>query len=149
MKKLVVRFVHGPASAVVRDIGLLIFRVWVGLPLLLLHGMAKWHNRAEMAAGFPDPFHVGPSLSLHLAMFAEIVCSAFLVIGLASRPVLVILVGFMSVIFFAIHGHALSGAGSGEMAYMYLGAFILLLLCGPGRISLDYLIYRRSQSRRH
>lgn len=148
MKKLVVRFVHGPPSAAVRDIALLIFRVWVGLPLLLLHGMEKWHNRATMAGGFPDPLHMGPSFSLYLAMFAEVVCSALLVLGLASRPALIILVGFMTVIFFSIHGGTLSGAGSGELPYMYLGAFILLLFCGPGRISFDYLIFRRNQSRR-
>jgi putative oxidoreductase len=43
----------------------------------------------------------------------------------------------MSVAFFLVHKMALKGPGSGELAFTYLAAFVVLLLAGPGRFALD------------
>jgi putative oxidoreductase len=47
----------------------------------------------------------------------------------------------MGVAFFIVHnGKYSAGPGSGEMALLFLVAFTVLLLVGPGRISLDKFI---------
>ena len=57
MKKFasILRLEFLPASA---DVGLLVLRLWVGLSLLLLHGLDKVRNFQKMSGGFPDPLHV-------------------------------------------------------------------------------------------
>ncbi len=111
--------------------------------MLVLHGLGKWQKSSELAGTFPDPFGAGSATSLYLAIFAEVVCSALLVVGAATRLALVPLVITMAVAFFAVHGGALSGEHSGELAFIYMGGYLALLLCGPGRYSVDHLIQRR------
>lgn len=123
-----------PASA---DLALLLLRLWFGLPLLILHGSAKLMNFSSMAPGFPDPLGVGSHLSLGLALVGEVLCSALLVLGLFTR-LAALGAGFtMAVAFWHVHHLALRGQGSGELAYVYLGAFVAILIAGPGRFSLD------------
>ena len=111
--------------------------------MLVLHGLGKWQNSADLAGTFPDPLGAGSAMSLYLAIFSEVVCSALIMIGAATRLALVPLVITMAVAFFAVHGGALSGEHSGELAFIYMGGYLALLLCGPGRFSVDHLIQRR------
>jgi uncharacterized membrane protein YphA (DoxX/SURF4 family) len=50
----------------------------------------------------------------------------------------------MAVAFFLSHQAQLSGAQSGEMAFLYLGAYAALFLTGGGRFALDMRIARAS-----
>jgi uncharacterized membrane protein YphA (DoxX/SURF4 family) len=43
----------------------------------------------------------------------------------------------MGVAFFMVHGGKLSGDGSGEMAVLYALAFLVTLVAGAGRYSID------------
>jgi len=110
--------------------------------MLLLHGWPKVEKYASMSQGFPDPLGVGPAMSLSLAIFAEVLCALLLVVGLAARLAAITLVVTMAVAFFVVHGGALTGEGSGEMAFIYLAGFVALFIAGPGRHSLDHLILR-------
>lgn len=44
--------------------------------LLMSHGIAKWQNFDALSASFPDPLGVGGGVSLALAIFGEVICSA-------------------------------------------------------------------------
>lgn len=132
----------GPAGEYFTNLGLLVLRAWLGLSMFLLHGWVKLENQAALAETFPDPLGFGPALSLNLAIFAELLCSLLLVVGLASRLVVLPLITTMAVAYFMVHGTALSGENSGELAFIYLGGFVALLLAGPGRYSLDHYILR-------
>jgi putative oxidoreductase len=119
------------------DAGLLLLRVWLGASMLLLHGWPKIGKFSQMSSAFPDPFGVGPKASLILAIFAEVVCAALLVVGFLTRFAALNLVVTMAVAFLIAHKGALTGPGSGELAYIYLAGFITLLVTGPGNYSLD------------
>lgn len=119
------------------DAGLLALRLWLGLSLLFLHGWSKLVNFSETAGQFPDPIGLGSSTSLALAVFAEVACALLLVIGAFTRAAAFIQMFLMSVAFFVVHKAALSGPASGELAYIYLGGFVALLITGAGRFSLD------------
>ena len=43
----------------------------------------------------------------------------------------------MSVAFFVVHKGALKGPNSGELAFVYLGGLVTLLIAGAGCFSLD------------
>ena len=117
--------------------GLLVLRLWLGLSLLLLHGWGKISNFAEMSGQFPDPIGLGGGISLGLAAFAEVVCAFLVVVGAFTRAAAAVLVIQMGVAFFVVHQSALSGPSSGELAFIYLGGFVALLIAGGGRFSLD------------
>lgn len=142
MIKAYAHWMTGSGGERLKDAGLLVLRVWLGLSMLLLHGWPKVQGMAAMSSSFPDPLGVGSALSLNLAIFSEVLCALLLVAGLAARLALVPLVVTMAVAFLAVHGGALTGEGSGEMAFLYLGGFVALLVAGPGRYSLDHSILR-------
>ena len=136
------QWITGAGGEWLKNAGLLVLRVWLGLSMLLLHGWPKVQGMAEKSASFPDPLGVGPAMSLNLVVFAEVICALLLVAGLAARFALIPLAITMAVAFFVIHGGALTGEGNGEMAFIYLGGFVALLIAGPGRYSLDHCILR-------
>ena len=128
-----------PASV---DLGLLVLRVWIGACMLILHGITKIKKFEELTQGFADPFGLGPKFSLILAIFAEVVCAALLVLGLLTRFAALSCVILMAVAFSTVHKMALSGPMSGELAFIYMAGFVMLLITGGGRFSLDAAIAR-------
>jgi putative oxidoreductase len=105
--------------------------------LLLLHGLMKVSMWPAMSQRFADPFGIGSPASLALSIFAEVVCSTLIVAGLFTRFATAVCIINMTTAFLTAHGARLTGPQNGELAFMYLGAFITLLLAGPGRYSID------------
>jgi putative oxidoreductase len=123
-----------------RDLGLLILRLWMGLPLLLKHGMEKITGYSTMAAHFPDPLHIGSYPSFLLALFAEVVCSALVIVGLATRIAALLIVIDLAVAFALFHRFALLGPRNGEVAFLYVGLALVLVIAGGGRFSIDRIL---------
>jgi putative oxidoreductase len=127
------------------DIALLLLRVWLGLTMLLVHGLDKLMNFGSKADAFADPLGVGSTVSLGLTVFAEVVCAVLLTLGFLSRLAAATLAVTMTVAFFVVHGASLEpGPGSGELAFVYLAGFLAILLAGPGRWALDAMVFARS-----
>lgn len=120
--------------------GLFVLRVWLGSSMLLNHGLGKLQKFESLRGDFPDPLGVGHVASLAMAIFAEFLCSLLLVLGLFTRFAALVLSVTMGVAFFMVHRTALSGAQSGELAFIYLAGFLALLVAGPGRFSIDQKI---------
>jgi len=132
MKFLNLNFIPGSADA-----ALLVLRLWLGLTMLLNHGWQKLMGFGEMAAKFSDPLGVGPTTSLVLAIFAEVICSILLALGVFTRFAALVLAITMGVAFYGVHGLKLVGQGSGELAFIYLAGFVTLFLAGGGRFGFD------------
>ena len=131
-----------PASdSFLTSLGLLVLRVWLGATLLLNHGIGKAKGFSEMSGGFPDPLHVGHATSLGLVIFAEVIAAALLALGLVTRFAALIIAVNMAVAFVYAHHMSLSGSHSGELAFIYLGGCVALLLAGGGAISLDKKVF--------
>lgn len=135
MKKIV--FSNKPF---VLDFGLLLLRVGASL-MLVSHGWSKVIHFSERLNSFADPIGLGPAVSLQLAIFAEFFCAIFLIFGFMSRIILIPMIINMAVIAFVVHGG--NGFGKQELPLIYLLVFIVLLLLGPGKISLDGTILKR------
>lgn len=129
-------FATGGKSATASAV-LLLQRLLFG-GLLLSHGLAKLDNYAALSQTFPDPIGLGSQLSVTLAIFAEVFCSAAFILGFLHRLVLIPMAFTMAVAFFVTHGGSI--ADGGELAFVYLGEFILLYVVGAGRYSADALI---------
>ena len=127
-----------------KDIGLLILRLVFGLVLIYGHGFEKL---SVIFGGhevkFFDPIGIGANLSFYLAAFAEGICSVFLILGLFSRVAAFILaVNFIVV--FSFHAFIAHDAFTVlELRFLYLFSFIAFIFTGPGRISLDYVLFNK------
>ena len=134
-------------SAIGKDIGLFILRVVFAFALFYGHGFGK----LSMIFGgheiqFMDPIGIGAKLSFFLAAFAEGICTIFLLVGLFSRPASFILVLNFLVIFWFHAFVAKDGFNVLELRLLYLSCFMALLFTGPGRISLDQLLFSKRKS---
>lgn len=120
-----------------QDFGLLLLRLTFGLTMLFLHGWVKIVNFEQYSAQFMNLFGLGQPVTLVLAIVGEFVAAILIIIGLWTRLGALLAAITMGVAFFVAHGAKLSGEGSGEMAYLYLAAFVVLFFTGAGRFSVD------------
>jgi putative oxidoreductase len=123
------------------SLALLTLRLWLGMTMLINHGAGKLKDFSHLTSVFPDPLKIGHGASLTLAVFAEVVASILLVVGLTTRFAALVLTVNMAVAFFVVHKRALSGDHSGELAFIYMACYVALLLAGPGRMSVDKSVF--------
>ena len=125
--------------AYLQDIGLLVLRLSIGLMMSFGHGLAKvsqFFSGGEIQ--FADPIGIGTNLSFYLVGTTEFFISLIVVVGLFTRFATIPLIFTMLVAVLVVHS---SGPfAEKEIALLYLVPFVTLLLTGPGKISLDYLI---------
>lgn len=106
---------------------------------MLTHGYPKLEKL--LAGGeiqFFDFMGIGAAASLALAVFAEVICSVLLALGLGTRLASIALAITMGVAAFL--RHAEDPFAKKEQALLYLLIFLTLLVFGPGRYSLDSML---------
>ena len=120
------------------DIALLTARIGIAA-LMLTHGIPKIVMLFSQApVQFPPVMGMSIELSLALAVFAEVFCSVFVLVGLATRLAVIPLAVTMLVAIFLIH--AADPISVKEPAIHYLLVYLILLLAGSGKYSIDYLL---------
>jgi putative oxidoreductase len=111
--------------------------------LMLLHGWPKMMNFSENSADFADPIGIGTSGSLALTVFAEVFCTAFVVLGLFTRVASIPLTICMGVAACVVHsGDSLADR---EAAISYLLLYVAIFFLGGGRFSLDNYLRKNSR----
>lgn len=141
-----------PSGLITRDLGMFLLRWCAGLTLLLQHAWDEgvrgwkhvWHKEPWAWAvevterGFPLPEVVAA-----VAVAAAVLGSVFLLTGLLCRlSALVLLVCALVGLF--LYGGVPDAA---ERLALYAGIYAVLVICGPGRISLDALFSNRRAGR--
>jgi putative oxidoreductase len=121
-------------SAGAFNTAMLLLRLAVGF-LMINHGYGKLVHFGEMQSKFMNFLGLGSTISLALVVFAEFFCSLFLILGLFTRLSAIPLIIATSVALFKAH-HA-DFFGDGEKASLFLGCYLVLLILGPGKISVD------------
>lgn len=116
------------------NIGMLVIRLFLGL-ILISHGYPKLVHFSTMRHKFMDFMNMGSTVSLALILFAELFCGFLILIGMFTRLAAIPVVIGMGVVFFVASNADLFGQG--ERGGMYMAAAFLLLLCGPGKASVD------------
>ncbi len=129
-----------------KDFPPLLFRLILAYGFLY-PALAKVNNIsaiAEWFAGMNIPF---PLLNAYLATTTEISGVILLTLGLATRLISIPLMFTMFVAIFTVHfQHGFEAGKNGfEIPLYYLLMLFSLLISGPGRLSLDYLIFKKFQ----
>jgi putative oxidoreductase len=122
---------------------LLFIRVAFGV-MMLTHGLPKLEMLLSgEPVQFLPLFGLSAKLSLALAVFAEVICSLLVILGLGTRAAVVPLIITMAIAVFMVH--AADPFVKKEMATLYLVAFTGLLFTGSGKYSLDYLLQPKTK----
>jgi putative oxidoreductase len=103
-------------------------------------GMTKLANWDTAVALFVDEYKVPllpPELAAYMAATIELTTPGLLVLGLATRPAALVLLGMTTVIEVFVYPQAWP-------THIQWAAMLLVLLCrGPGSFSLDHLLQQR------
>jgi len=135
------RLLHTGTNETYLDLLSLVLRVSIAA-FMLTHGLGKLNllfsgNEIQ----FPDPIGLGATFSLGLTVFAEVVCSILIGLGLATRLASIPLIITMLVATFIIHGA--DPFAKKEFALLYLLIYLVVLVVGGRKFSLDYLLQKK------
>lgn len=103
--------------------------------------LANWNTAIEL---FTEEYKVPllpPELAAYMAATIELSTPVLLVLGLATRPAALVLLGMTTVIEVFVYPLAWP-------THIQWAAMLLVLLCrGPGKLSLDHWFWRRFQAK--
>ena len=137
-------FTSTKSNPLIIDIVLLVIRIFVGFAMLS-HGFPKLQ---ELLSGEEIQFFsflgLSAKTSLILAVFAEFVCSIFIILGLFTRFAVFFLVITMAVAGLIVH--SADPFQKRETSLLYLSVYLMLFAFGPGKYSVDYMIGRKKET---
>ena len=114
--------------------GPLIIRLIVGIIMLVQHGLPKLIDYNSKKNVFPDPLGISSELSLALVVFAEVICSVFIILGLKTRLSSIPLLITMAIAAFIVH--AGDPWSKQELPVIYLSCYASLIFTGGGAFTL-------------
>jgi putative oxidoreductase len=114
--------------------------------LMLTHGYPKL---MQLFSGEPVSFAsvlgLSATVSLVLAVFAEFICSIFIIFGYYTRLAAIPLIVTMAVAAFHIHGD--DPLSVKEKSLLFLLFYVMLLLTGAGKYSVDHMVLKRKKKK--
>ncbi len=116
-------------------LALLLYRISFGA-MMLTHGFPKFQRLVQGNLKFGDPIGIGGELSFVLVVIAEFFGALMVIFGLGTR-IGAFLLSFTMIVAGFVR-HADDPFSSKEKAFMYLAVFLILLLTGPGKYSIDH-----------
>ncbi|TFV96085.1 DoxX family protein [Algoriphagus kandeliae] len=123
-----------------KSLVLLIIRLGAGA-MIMTHGIPKIGRLMADEVKFADPFGLGPTVSLALATFAEVVCAALVIIGFKVRLATIPLM--ITMLTAAFYAHWDDPFSRKELPLMFFLTFLGLAVFGGGKFSIDGAISSR------
>lgn len=129
-------------------------RVFAGI-MFMQFGIRQMANYDFFVKFFPNLLGLGSATTLDIMIGIEIVCSAFLILGFLTRlSVILPMVSMILAEWYIIdNGLMISIANMpmdevalmsslqlGYVPLLFVGMFMFMLLAGPGKVSVDYLL---------
>ena len=122
----------------------LFLRLFTGIMFLQLC-IRQMLNFEQIVPTFDGFMGLSPETSITLLVVVELLCAVCIMLGLLTRLAVLFPLGLMLVaenIFMSTNAVVPNQLFNFEPGYpvMFIGIFVFLLLAGPGKISLDYII---------
>ncbi len=124
----------------------LFIRLFAGI-MFMQFGIRQWIHFDAISGNMIGVMGMSGEATLVLMIMIEIGCSALIMLGLFSRlavlpPLAAMLVAenFILTKVVDVSPEMLFSLQPGYVPILFIGIFIYMLLAGPGKISLDYLI---------
>ena len=120
------------------DSAILFMRIFIGA-MMLTHGIGKLQNYNAIVNSFPDPLGIGSAISFAIITFVEVGCSVLIIMGLFTRlATLPLIFGMFVATFIAFPDKSFA---AGELSFVYMGIYIMLLISGGGRYAIDAFMF--------
>ena len=117
------------------NIALLLIRIVFAGSMLYGHGLSKFYRLIEGNLSFANPIGIGEAPTLVLAVFSEFLAPLFILIGYKTKIFSFFPAATMFVAAFIVH---LSDPfARKEKAILFLIGFIVIMIMGPGKYSID------------
>ena len=123
------------------DLGLFLFRLFVGLTMAFSHGLGKIPPPEQLISGVESmgfPFAIGFAWA---AALSEFIGALFLASGLFTRISASFIAITMGVAAFVVH--SADPFAKKEMALLYFVACVMFIFTGAGKYSLDTIIRKK------
>lgn len=125
----------------------LFIRLFVGV-MFMQFGIRQLMHFEQLRDTFPSIFGIAPEASLVIMICVELICSLCIMFGFLTRlstipPIIVMVAAEYYILYDLMPGIPLAGIESTQPGYlpiMFIGIYLYILLAGPGKISVDYLI---------
>lgn len=121
--------------------GLLFMRVSVSLLLLHVHGLPKLMHWSVEVQRIEDPFGLGGTLTLGLAVFAEVICPVLLILGVWARLACLPILAVLAVAVLFVHPEW--SLEQGQFAWLLMILFAGLAITGPGSLVMGKALHKR------
>lgn len=133
---------------IVRDLTLLVYRAVLG-GIFVAHGLQRvfLQGLTETTTKFTTLHIPQPKLSAYLVTGTEIVCGALLIIGILATlfASILALLAFLALYFVHLGQGFFIENGGFEYVLLLASSLLLLVVFGPGRLSLDWVLVRHDQ----
>lgn len=123
------------------DLGLLIFRLFVGLSMAFAHGLGKLPPPEQLVQGVTSMGFPMPIVFAWAAALAEFIGALLIAVGFMTRYAAASLGFTMAVAALVVHGA--DPFQVKELAFMYLFASILFIFTGAGKYSIDSKVCKK------
>ena len=117
------------------NIALLILRVVFAGSMLYGHGLGKFNKLIQGDLSFPNPIGIGEAPTLILAVFSEFLAPIFIIFGYKTKFFSFFPAATMFIAAFVVHWG--DPFGRVEKALLFLTVFVILMMTGPGKYSID------------
>lgn len=118
---------------------MLIFRVLLSVELFRVHGLKKFIGINGVPEIVPNPLHLPQRLNNAFATLSDTVVPVFLILGLFTRIAILPTVSVTAIGYFIVHRN--DPIAIRDVPYIYTICLLLMLVTGPGTLSLDHLIF--------
>lgn len=138
-------FLYG-AGHTYSNLSRLFLRLFAGI-IFMQFGIRQLGCFSDLLASFHGVLGMSGETTLIIVIAIEIICSILIILGLFTRLAVILPIISMcfaeKVIMDFFNSDSLERVFSMQAGYlpiMFIGIFIFMLLAGPGKISLDYMI---------
>ena len=140
MKSILSRITDTQINTNSLGFALLFFRIFSAFALLRTHGLPKLFDFQGTLQHIPDPMGLGSTFSAYYAVFANVICAGFIVLGLFTR------VAALAVLSITLSGlfivHIADPAKVQDVPLMYSIVFGTIAYLGAGKYSLDDQLFK-------
>lgn len=144
--KLIKRMFLYSAGLTFTNMARLFMRLFTGV-MFMQFGIRQISNFSELAPSFYSVMGLSGETSLLLMILIEIICSTLIILGLFTRfalipPIISMVIAELVLVQDLMMQQAVAFYSWQAifLPIMFLGIFIFMMLAGPGKVSLDYII---------
>jgi putative oxidoreductase len=141
MKKLLIRSMNPTVSLQRFDLAMLFFRIFISLEMLIVHGFKKLGIGVAHAENIPNPLNLPQAFNNAFAISANIFFPFLVLIGFCTRLATLPSLAVTLTGYFVVHWN--DTLLEKDTPFIYSVCFLLILLLGPGKYSVDNSITKK------